>query len=133
MSRGSSATSQQSVQNAKKKLQKFLRTLDTVPTRILQEEAPVLYAEAIAEVPYKTGTLERSIRVRVSKDKKRPGLNISASARSPQGYNYAGIQHEREDFAHSKPGAKDHFLSDPFERAIERIKDKLREDIDPNK
>lgn len=133
MSRGSSATSQQSVQDAKKNLRKFLKKLDSVPTQILQEEAPKLYAEIIAEVPFKTGALERSVKVSVAKDKKRPGLNVSASARSPAGYNYAGIQHEREDFKHSKPGAKDHFLSDPFERATERIKDKLRDALDPNK
>ena len=129
MSRGASATSQQSVQDAKKNLQKFLKKLDSVPTQILQEEAPKLYAEIIAEVPYKTGTLERSVKVSVAKDKRRPGLNASASARSSRGYNYAGIQHEREDFEHSKSGAKDHFISDPFERATERIKDRMREQL----
>lgn len=126
MSRGASATSRQSVQNAKKNLQKFLRKLDTIPTEILTEESKTLYSEIIAEVPYKTGALERSVKVAVAKDKKRPGLNASASARSKQGYNYAGIQHE-ESFHHSKQGAKDHFISDPFERATERIKEKMRE------
>lgn len=126
MSRGASATSRQSVQNAKKNLQKFLRKLDTIPTEILTEESKTLYSEIIAEVPYETGALERSVKVAVAKDKKRPGLNASASARSKRGYNYAGIQHE-EEFKHSKPGAKDHFISDPFERATERIKEKMRE------
>lgn len=126
MKRGASATSQQSVQDAKKNLQKFLRKLDTIPQDILQEEAKTLYSEIIAEVPYDTGALERSVKVTVAKDKKRPGLNASASARSKRGYNYAGIQHE-EEFKHSKPGAKDHYISDPFERATERIKDKMRE------
>lgn len=125
MSRGSSATSQQSVQAAKKNLQRFLRKLDTVPTAVLTEEAEVLYTEILAEVPYDTGALERSVKVRVARDKRRPGLNASASARSKRGYNYAGIQHE-EVFEHSKAGAKDHFISDPFERATERIKEKLR-------
>lgn len=129
MNKGSSATSQQSVQDAKKKLQKFIRKLDRVPTEILQQEAPKLYSEIIAEIPYDTGTLEKSVRVSVAKDKKRPGLNASASARSPKGYNYAGIQHENEDFEHSKPGAKAHFISDPFERATERIKEKMREEL----
>ena len=58
MSRGASATSQASVQDAKKRLQKFIKTLDTVPTQILNEEAPILRSEIIAEVPYKTGQLE---------------------------------------------------------------------------
>ena len=125
MKRGSSAITQQSVQAAKKNLQKFLRSLERIPTEILQEEAPKLYSEVIAEVPYKTGALERSVKVRVAKDKRRPGLIASASARSKKGYNYAGIQHEQE-FHHSKVGAKDHFISDPFERATERIKIKIR-------
>lgn len=129
MSRGASATSQQSVQNAKKSLQKFLKRLDSIPTQILQEEAPKLYAEIVAEVPYETGALERSVKVTVAKDKRRPGLNASASARSSKGYNYAGIQHEREDFEHSKSGAKAHFISDPFERATERIKVRMREQL----
>lgn len=126
MKRGASATSQRSVQDAKKNLQKFLRKLDTIPQDILQEEAKTLYSEIIAEVPYDTGALERSVKVAVAKDKKRPGLNASASARSKRGYNYAGIQHE-EEFEHSKSGAKDHYISDPFEQATERIKDKMRE------
>lgn len=127
MSRGASATSQKSVQDAKKNLQKFLRKLDTVPMDILEEEKETLYAKIIAEIPYKTGALERSVKVSVARDKKRPGLNASASARSKQGYNYAGIQHEEESYEHSKAGAKDHYISDPFARATERIKDKMRE------
>lgn len=126
MKRGSSATSQKSVQDAKKNLQKFLRKLDRIPTEVLQEESKTLYSEIIAEVPYDTGALERSVKVTVAKDKRRPGLNASASARSKRGYNYAGIQHENEDFKHSKPGAKAHFISDPFERATERIKEKIQ-------
>lgn len=129
MKRGASAITRQSVQDAKKNLQKFLRKLDTKPTQILQNERDLLYAEIIAEVPYKTGALERSVKVTVARDKKRPGLNARASARSKKGYNYAGIQHEEESFHHPKEGAKDHFISDPFERATERIKQALREEL----
>ena len=126
MSRGASATSQASVQEAKKRLQKLLRKLDTVPTDILREEEPILRSEIIAEVPFETGKLESSVRVSVTRDKKRPGLNASASAISKRGYNYAGIQHENEDFHHSKAGAKAHFISDPFDRCVERIKAKMQ-------
>lgn len=128
---GSSATATKSVQDAKKQLQKFLRRLDTVPTKILQEEAQTLKAEIIAETPYDTGKLEASVRVSVAKDKKRPGINASASARSSSGYNYAGIQHERTDFKHPVKG-KAHFISDPFKRATKRIKRRMREELDPN-
>lgn len=126
MSRGASATSQQSVQDAKKRLQKFIKSLDTVPTQILNEEAPILRSEIIAEVPYETGKLESSVRVSVARDKRRPGLNASASALSKSGYNYAGIQHESEEFRHTKPGAKAHFISDPLNRCIDRIQEKMR-------
>ena len=131
MSRGASATSQQSVQDAKKRMQKFLKSLDTIPTEILREEAPILRSEILAEIPYKSGALESSVRVSVSRDKRRPGLNASASARSPQGYNYAGIQHENEEFEHSKPGAKAHFISDPLNRCVERIQQKMRQRLKP--
>lgn len=125
MSRGASATSQQSVQDAKKRMQKFLKSLDTIPIEILKEEEPILRSEIIAEIPYKTGKLESSVRVSVSKDKNKPGINASASARSNQGYDYAGIQHENEEFKHSKSGAKAHFISDPLDRCIARIKQKM--------
>ena len=131
MSRGASATSQESVQDAKKRLQKFIKALDTIPTEILREEAPILRSEIIAEVPFDTGKLESSVRVSVAQDKKRPGLNASASAISKRGYNYAGIQHENEDFKHSKAGAKAHFISDPFDRCIERIKAKMQRRLKP--
>lgn len=128
---GGSATSTKSVQDAKKQLQKFLRKLDTVPAKILQEEAQRLKAEIIAETPYDTGKLEASVRVSVAKDKKRPGLNASASARSPGGYNYAGIQHERVDFKHPVKG-KAHYISDPFKRTTERIEKRMRKELDPD-
>lgn len=129
MNRGSSATSQESVQAAKKRLQRLLKSLDTMPTRILAEEAPILKSEIIAEVPYDTGKLESSVRVSVARDKRRPGLNASASARSKSGYNYAGIQHENEAFKHSKDGAKAHFISDPLNRCIDRIQEKMRQHL----
>ena len=131
MSKGASATSQRSVQDAKKRLQRFIKSLDTVPVQILNEEAPILRSEIIAEVPYKTGKLESSVKVSVARDKIRPGLNASASALSKTGYNYAGIQHENEDFSHTKTGAKAHFISDPLHRCIDRIQQKMRRRLQP--
>lgn len=125
MSRGSSATSTQSVQAAKQRLQKLLRKCETVPTQVLEEEAPKLYSEIIARTPYRTGKLERSVKVSVSKDRTRPGLNASASARAANGYNYAGIQHENESFDHPIKGEA-HYISKPFAEATERIRRKMR-------
>ena len=124
MSKGSSATSTKSVQNAKKNLTKFLKTLDTVPTEELEKTAQRIKPKAIARVPYKTGKLERSIYVRVSKDKKRPGLVAGASARSKDGYNYAGIQHENTAYHHTKGQA--HFISEPFKEEVANLKKRLR-------
>lgn len=124
---GSSATSQQSVQDAKKRLTKFIKTLETVPTKILEEEAIKIQAEAKSETPFKTGKLEDSVKVKVSKDKRRPGLLISASARSG-GYNYAGIQHESTQYKHPIKG-KAHYLKDPFDRGTDRIIRRLRKEV----
>lgn len=129
---GSSATQTKSVRDAKKRLQRYLRKLDSIPQQVLQDEAPQLYAEIIAETPYKTGKLERSVKVNVAQDKRRPGLNASASARSERGYNYAGIQHEDESFEHPVRG-KAHYISEPFARATERIVEKLKDELNPGR
>ena len=128
MSRGSSATSQASVKNAKQNLRDFLKTLETVPPEELQKSAQIIYQEAIAMVPYQTGKLERSIYVRVSKDKRRGGIVAGASARSARGYNYAGIQHENTSFKHPIKG-EDHYISKPFERETENLKRRLMEKV----
>lgn len=127
MSKGGSATSQKSVQNAIKGLTHFLKKLDTVPIKELENSAQIIKAGAIAQVPYKTGVLERSIYVTVSKDKQRPGLRAGASARSSNGYNYAGIQHENEEYHHTK--GKAHFISDPFQDEVENLKERLRKEL----
>ena len=122
--KGASATSQQSVQDARKRLTTFLKQLDTVPQEELEKSAQRIKAEAIAKVPYRTGKLERSIYVRVAKDKKRPGIVAGASARSKSGYNYAGIQHENENYHHTKGQA--HFISEPFNAEVKRLKQRIR-------
>lgn len=132
MSKGSSATSTQSVQDAKKRLQKYLKSLETIPTDILEEERPRLYSEIIAATPYKTGKLERSVKVTVAKDRRRPGLNASASAISKNGYNYAGIQHEETNYQHPIKG-KAHYISDPFEECTKRIVKKMKARLRPPK
>ena len=125
MSKGSSATSLKSVQDARKNLTKFLKMLDTIPQEELEESAQVIKAEAILAAPYKTGKLERSIYVRVSEDKKRPGIVAGASAKSPTGYDYAGIQHENEHFEHPIKGQA-HFISEPFNKEVENLKVRLK-------
>lgn len=120
-----SATAQRSVQNARENLRRFLRTVESVPQEEIQRSAQTIYKEAVARTPYKTGALERSVYVRVSKDKRRGGIVAGASAKSPSGYNYAGIQHENENFNHPIKG-QDHYISGPFEEETERLKERLR-------
>lgn len=122
--KGASATSTKSVQDARKRLTNFIKQLDTVPTEELEKSAQRIKADAIAKVPYKTGKLERSIYVRVAKDKRRPGIVAGASARSSGGYNYAGIQHENENYIHTKGQA--HFISEPFNAEVNRLKRRIR-------
>ena len=122
--KGFSATSTKSVQDARHELTKFIKTLQTVPIQILSEESKIIYSEAVSEAPYRTGKLEKSLYVRVSRDKRRPGLVAGASART-KGYNYSGIQHENKSFRHPIKG-KDHFISDPFYRSVRRVEQKLK-------
>ena len=122
-----SATSLKSVQDAKKRLTNFVKTLDTVPTQILEQESKKILAQAKQETPFKTGELEKSVYVRVSRDKKHPGLVVGASARN-KGFNYAGIQHENTSFHHPIKG-KAHYLKDPFDRGIRRIKRRLKQEV----
>lgn len=128
MSKGFTATSSDSVQSSIRNLTAFMRKLDTVPSQVLAESAQTIKAEAIAQAPYKTGKLERSIYVMVSKDKRRPGLRAGASARSESGYNYAGIQHETTSFNHPVKG-KAHYISDPFNAEVARLKRRLRREL----
>lgn len=127
MSRGSSATKQQSVQDAIKELTRFVKKLDTVPTKELSRSAATIKAEAIAQTPYESGKLERSVYVKVSKDKRRPGLRAGASARDGS-YNYAGIQHENESFKHPIKG-KAHYISDPFNAEVEQLEARLLKEL----
>lgn len=119
-----SATSTKSVQRARQRLTKFLKELDTVPLQELEKTAQAVKEKAIAQAPYKTGKLEKSIYVRVSRDKRRPGLVAGASAKD-HGYDYAGIQHEATHFNHPIKG-KDHYISDPFNQEVKNLKRRLR-------
>ena len=119
-----SATVTKSVQKAKKNLTKFLKELDTVPVQELEKSAQTIKAEAIAQTPYKTGKLERAVYVRVSRNKRQPGLVAGASAKA-SGYDYAGIQHEATHFNHPIKG-KAHYISDPFNEEVRKLKRRLR-------
>ena len=119
-----SATTTKSLVRARKNLTKFLKTLDTVPVEELEKSAQTIKAEAIAQTPYRTGKLEDSVYVRVSRNKREPGLVAGASAKD-HGYDYAGIQHESTSFDHPIKG-KAHYISDPFNKEVKNLKRRLR-------
>ena len=115
------------LQEASNRLTKFLKTLDTVPTQILLEEAPKIEQTAKNRTPIATGKLRDSVRVRVSRDKRRPGLYAQASAVN-RGYNYAYIQHENEAYNHPN-GGQAHFVESAFVEGVERIERRLRREV----
>lgn len=115
-----------SIKNAKKKLTKFLKALDTVPQEELEKTAQRIYVQAVAQAPYETGKLEESIYVRVSRSKTRPGLTAGANAFNKNtGYNYAAIQHENEDYEHPIKG-KAHYIIDPFKKETALMQRRIR-------
>ena len=112
---------------ASKRLTKFLRTVETVPTHILLEEAPRIEETAKIRTPEKTGKLKESVKVRVSRDKRRPGLYAQASAIN-RGYNYALIQHENLSYNHPN-GGQAKFLESAFVEGVERIESRIEQEV----
>ncbi len=125
--RNFTATNLKSVRDAQSDLRRYLKKVRTVPLKILDDERKRLGKEARAEVPYKTGKLQKSIRCSVSKSKKGATLNLSASARRGD-YNYSVIQHENTKFKHPIKG-KAFYLRDPFRRSVYRIKKALNSEL----
>lgn len=124
MSKSTSATNTKSVQDAIKSLTRFAKEVENIPAEEMEKAAKNIKAKAVALTPYRTGKLERSVYVRVSKDKKRPGIRAGASARSRK-YNYAGIQHENEEFQHPIKGEA-HFISKPFQQEVKNLKQRIK-------
>lgn len=78
--------------------------------------AEVLLKAAEPLVPVDKGVLVASGKVEHGPD----GATVSFSATNPaDGYNYAAIQHEREDFRHDQGQA--HYLADPMRTATAAI------------
>ena len=112
---------------ASKHLTKFLRTVETVPTQILLEEAPRIEETAKVRTPEKTGKLKESVKVRVSRDKRRPELYAQASAFN-RGYDYALIQHENLSYNHPN-GGQAKFLESAFVEGVERIERRIEQEV----
>lgn len=109
------------LKKAKDKLTNMLKTLDEFEGAELEKVRANIHTKAIAQTPYKSGKLEASVYVRISRQKGRPGLVAGARANAPKtGYNYAVIQHENTTFNHPIKG-KAHYLSDPFRQEVDNF------------
>ena len=114
-----------SIDRAIRNLNKFLNSLESVPSAELDRTASQIKAKAIAQTPYRTGALERSVYVDVVKDSTQQTIIAGASAKSERGYDYAGIQHENTTFNHPVKG-KSHYISDPFKQEVYNMKRRIR-------
>lgn len=119
------------LKEASANLSRFLKTLESVPTQILLEEAPKIEETAKNRTPVATTKLQNSVRVTVSRDKRRPGLYAQASAHN-RGYDYAYIQHENDAYDHPN-GGKAHFVESAFTEGVERIIRRLSEEVSYDK
>lgn len=115
------------LKEASANLSRFLKTLESVPTQILLEEAPKIEETAKNRTPVATTKLQNSVRVTVSRDKRRPGLYAQASAHN-RGYDYAYIQHENDAYDHPN-GGEAHFVESAFTEGVERIIRRLSEEV----
>ena len=129
MARGSTVSSVtvEGLAEARKRLSKFIKSVGTVPTQILTDEALKVQQVAKMRTPVDSAKLQRSVRVSVSKDEHKPGMYASASALN-NGYNYAYIQHENESYNHPN-GGQAKYLESAFVEGVERIERRLREEV----
>ena len=115
------------LKQARDKLGRFAKGVDEKSLRIFLEEAPRIEAEAKLETPVESGDLRNSVTVSVSQIKRKVNLVASASS-IHRGYDYSNIQHDNGAFNHPN-GGKAHFIRDPFNRGVERIERRLREEV----
>ena len=144
---GSSATALKAVQKSIKGLEKALRYYDSeLFGDIVEEESKKAYAEMIAIVPHSGmkfvpsaksgdsgreeyqgvgGKLQRSIYCRPTRSKGKFGIVAGASAWDPyRKFNYAGIQHENEEYHHDPP-TQAHYISKPLHKNAKIIIQKI--------
>lgn len=111
------------LKQARDSLGKFVKMFDSEPYKIMVEEAARAQEEARQETPVASGRLRASVAFYIdpSTGLKNPRVVGEAEAHDPvTNYDYAMLQHEATWFKHPN-GGKDHFISDPFERMVERI------------
>lgn len=102
----------------KEDLRAMLKQQRTMALEALEDTADYIYQEAFARVPVKTGELQDSIQVDISRSPRYPGIIATATARNQKtGYDYALIQEVNEDYVHEVGEA--HYLENPFREAVD--------------
>ena len=112
-------------------LKELSRKCVSSPVKIFREEAKEMKIECQARVPLKTGRLQSSIYVIVDTKPGNCKIRAGAKAVNPNdGYNYAPIQHENEDYNHPIKGEA-HFISEPLRKAVDafiiRVRERMRQ------
>lgn len=119
----------ESIKNAKKRLDRFIRDSGTIQDQELDALVAEAYPKMLAMTPYKTGKLESGVYCRRSHSIRNRGVVAGAKAMSGD-YNYAVKQHEDTTLNHPVKGEA-HFISEPLQDAIEaymrRVSERMRQ------
>lgn len=119
------------LKQARNSLERFIQMFESKPYAILLEEAARAQQEADLEVPLDTGRLKAGtvFYVDPSSGKLTPTVIGEAQAIDPEtGYDYSAYQHDTVGLQHAA-GRKPFFVRDPFERMVERIDRRFREEL----
>lgn len=119
------------LKQARDALGRFTKMVESKPYAVMLEESARAQEEARLETPVKSGRLQASVSFYVdpSAGLTHPTIIGTAEAHDPEtGYDYSVLQHETTWFHHPN-GGKDHFISDPFERMVERIDARFEKEI----
>lgn len=109
----------------------FLKMVDSKAYQIMVEEAMRAQAEVDMEVPLLTGRLQAGSRIYLdpSSGKTKPMIVGEAEAIDPDtGFDYSEYQHDNVYLNHAN-GRKANFISDPFERMVDRIDRRFNEEL----
>lgn len=114
------------LKQARDRLGRFIKTVESKSYQIVLEEAARANAEAKVETPIETGKLRDSVTFSVTG--KRDILVKATASALDNGYDYSKIQHDNTKYHHPR-GGKAHYISDPFTRMVNRLSRRLKDDI----
>lgn len=119
-----------SIRYYQEELKELSRKCVSSPVRIFREEAKEMKIECQARVPLDTGRLQSSIYVIVDTKPGNCKIRAGAKAVNPHdGYNYAPVQHENEDYSHEDDERGPYYISEPFDFTVEVIRQRLEKEL----